>query len=184
MRGAEHRSNDHQIFLEATLPHLDVVQRVARHLSGDAHAAEDLVQETYLRAYAGFAGHAGVNTRAWLVAICVNLARSGWRRRARRPIEDTSADLEAAAGAHDRGEDATAAAVERHAQRELVAVALAELPIEQRTAVVLMHLAGYSASEVADLIGCPRGTVLARAHRGKRRLAQLLQERGVDRGLL
>ncbi len=74
-------------FLDAALPHLDVVYRVARYASKDHHRAEDLVQETYLRAYAAFASHRGPSTKAWLVTICLNLARSEGRRRARRPVE-------------------------------------------------------------------------------------------------
>ena len=74
-------------FLEAAMPHLDVVYRVARHTSRDHHHAEDLVQETYLRAFAAFAGHRGPSTKAWLVTICLNLARSEGRRRARRVVE-------------------------------------------------------------------------------------------------
>ena len=58
------------------MPHLDVVYRVARHTSRDHHHAEDLVQETYVRAFAAFAGHRGPSTKAWLVTICLNLARS------------------------------------------------------------------------------------------------------------
>ena len=74
-------------FLEAAMPHLDVVYRVARHTSRDHHQAEDLVQETYLRAFAAFASHRGPSTKAWLVTICLNLARSQGRRRARRVVE-------------------------------------------------------------------------------------------------
>ena len=74
-------------FLEAAMPHLDVVYRVARHTSRDHHQAEDLVQETYLRAFAAFATHRGPSTKAWLVTICLNLARSQGRRRARRVVE-------------------------------------------------------------------------------------------------
>ena len=74
---------DHRTFLEATLPHLDVVYQVARHAAGNGQDPEDLVQETYLRAYAAFGSWRGVNTRAWLAAICLNAARSAARRRPR-----------------------------------------------------------------------------------------------------
>jgi RNA polymerase sigma-70 factor (ECF subfamily) len=74
-------------FLEAALPHLDAVYRVARHAARDQHHAEDLVQETYLRAFAAFDSHRGPSTRAWLVTICLNVARGDGRRRARRVVE-------------------------------------------------------------------------------------------------
>ena len=80
--------DDHErAFLEAAMPHLDVVYRVARHTSRDHHQAEDLVQETFLRAFAAFDSHRGPSTKAWLVTICLNLARSEGRRRARRVVE-------------------------------------------------------------------------------------------------
>src|SRR6266404_4798215 len=79
--------DDHRAFLEATLPYVDVVYQVARHAAGEGQDPEDLVQETYLRAYAGFGSYRGENTRAWLAAICLNAARSEARRRRRRPWE-------------------------------------------------------------------------------------------------
>src|SRR5215510_2248637 len=78
---------DHRAFLDATLPYLDVVWQVARQAAGEGQDPEDLVQETYLRAYAGFGSFRGQNTRAWLAAICLNVARSRARRRRRRPWE-------------------------------------------------------------------------------------------------
>src|SRR6516164_4610481 len=78
---------DHRVFLGTTIPYLDVVWQVARHAAGEGQDPEDLVQETYLRAYAGFDSYRGGNTRAWLAAICLNAARSQARRRRRRPWE-------------------------------------------------------------------------------------------------
>ena len=75
---------DHREFLDATIPYLDVVWQVARHAAGDGQDPEDLVQETYLRAYAAFGSYRGGNARAWLAAICLNAARSQARRRRRR----------------------------------------------------------------------------------------------------
>ena len=75
------------MFPEVTLPHLDVVYQVARQWARDGQDPEDLVQETYLRAYAAFGSYRGENPRAWLAAICLNAARSQARRRRRRPWE-------------------------------------------------------------------------------------------------
>jgi RNA polymerase sigma-70 factor (ECF subfamily) len=77
-----------------------------------------------------------------------------------------------------------ARAVEGNIDRETISRALSQLPEEQRVAIVLMDLAGNTASEVAAMLGAPRGTVLARAHRGRRRLAQLLKSEGADIELL
>ena len=166
-----------QAFLEATLPHLDVLYRVARHAGNDHHRAEDLVQETYLRAYANFAGHRGPSTRAWLVTICLNLARSEGRRRSRRVVEAPLPE----ADAYPAGGPGVVDQVLAGLDAERIARALARLPEEQRIAIVLMDLAGLTAAEVAVQLGCPRNTVLSRVHRGRRRLVTLLSREDVGR---
>lgn len=166
-------------FLEAALPHLDAVYRVARYTSRDHHQAEDLVQETYLRAYAAFAGHDGPSTRSWLVTICLNLARSEGRRRSRRVTEVPLPEGDV----HEQSGPGVVDQVMAGLERERVARALAQLPEEQRVAVVLMDLAGQTASEVAAQLGCPRNTVLSRVHRGHRRLAVILAREDVDHEL-
>jgi RNA polymerase sigma-70 factor, ECF subfamily len=166
-------------FLDATLPHLDVLYRVARHAGRDHHQAEDLVQETYLRAYAAFASHRGPSTRAWLVAICLNLARSDGRRRSRRVAESPLAE-EDVLPAEDR-DVADEALAGLDAER--VGRGLSRLPEEQRLAIVLMDLAGLTAAEVAAQLRCSRNTVLSRVHRGRRRLATILSREDAGRDL-
>jgi RNA polymerase sigma-70 factor, ECF subfamily len=177
---------DHRAFLEATLPHLDAVWQVARQAAGDGLEPEDLVQETYLRAYAGFGSYRGGNARAWLAAICVNAARSQARRRRRRPWEVAApALLDVLPRSHpDGGEGAADVADVVIAGLDAAEVSrcLALLPEPQRACLVLVDVAGYTAREAAEALGCPRGTVLARVHRGRRRLAQLLAEAGVSHG--
>ena len=177
---------DHRMFLEATLPHLDVVYQVARHAAGNGQDPEDLVQETYLRAYAAFGSWRGVNTRAWLAAIGLNAARSAARRRRRRPWEvPIRVPLDALPVARAGGGqyvDDVADVVIAGLDAQAVSRCLELLPGPQRACIVLMDVAGYTARETAEVLGCPRGTVLARVHRGRRRLAQLLAEAGVTRG--
>ncbi|HEX7161594.1 MAG TPA: RNA polymerase sigma factor [Trebonia sp.] len=176
---------DHRAFLEATLPYLDVVYQVARHAAADGQDPEDLVQETYLRAYAAFGSWRGQNARAWLAAICLNAARSQARRRRRRPWEVPSrVPLEELAvdGAGGRHAGDVADVVVAGLDAQAVARCLALLPEPQRVCIVLMDVAGYTAREAAEALGCPRGTVLARVHRGRRRLARLLTEAGVSHG--
>src|SRR5499425_1921559 len=129
--------SDHRAFLDATLPYLDAVYQVARQAAGDGQEPEDLVQETYLRAYAAFGSYRGESMRAWLATICLNVAQA-------------------------------------------VSRCLALLPEPQRDCLVLMDVAGYTARETGEALGCPRGTVLARVHRGRRKLARLLAEAGVS----
>lgn len=165
----------HGEFLEATLPHLDAVFRVARRMARDRDDAEDLVQETYVRAFAAFPSFRGGSARAWLVTICLNVARSEGRRARRRPHEVPETAAAASAASPDDVYETVVASVERAA----VARALARLPEEQRICVVLVDLGGLTAKEAADVLGCPRGTVLARVHRGRRRLAGLLEREGI-----
>ena len=177
---------DHRAFLEATLPHMDAVYQVARQAAGDGQDPEDLVQETYLRAYAGFGSYRGGNARAWLAAICLNAARSQARRRRRRPREVTGSGLldVLPLSRADGGEGSADVAdvVIAGLDAEEVSRCLGRLPEPQRVCIVLMDVAGYTAKEAAETLGCPRGTVLARVHRGRRRLAQLLAGEGVAHG--
>jgi len=172
--------------LDATLPYLDVVHQVARHAAAGGQDPEDLVQETYLRAYAAFGSYRGGSTRAWLAAICLNTARSQARRRRRRPREVPAAALldtlpAARAGGGECAPD-VADVVIAGLDAQAVSRCLALLPQPQRLCIVLMDVAGYTAAEAAEALGCPRGTVLARVHRGRRRLAGLLAEAGVTHG--
>lgn len=166
---------DHQGFLDVTMPHLDTVHSVALGLVRDPGRAEDLVQDTYLRAFAAFGGFQGGNARAWLVSICLNAGRSELRRARRRPTEEPGS---AGPGDPDlvvAGADPAGDAIQRLA----VLAALGELADAQRRSLVLCDMAGFTAQEAADLLGCPRGTILARVHRGRRRLAQLLEREGI-----
>ena len=177
---------DHRVFLDATLPHLDVVWQVARQAAREGQDPEDLVQETYLRAYAGFGSFRGGSTRAWLAAICLNVARSQARRRRCRPQElSDRALLDALPVPRADGEGAAADVADvviAALDADAVAGCLAQLPEPQRVCLVLVDVAGYTAREAAEILGCPRGTVLARVHRGRRRLARLLAEAGVSHG--
>jgi RNA polymerase sigma-70 factor (ECF subfamily) len=175
---------DHREFLDATLPYLDAVWQVARQAARDGLEPEDLVQETYLRAFAAFGTFRGGNARAWLAAICLNAARSEVRRRRRRPWEVSSlvlADVAPVGGVRDREPD-VADLVIAGLDAQLVSRCMARLPEPQRVCIVLVDVAGLTAREAAETLGCPRGTVLARLHRGRRRLAGMLTEAGVSHG--
>jgi len=172
---------DHRAFLDATLPHVDAVYHVARHAARAGQEPEDLVQETYLRAFAAFGSYRGENTRAWLAAICLNVARSEARRRRRRPWQvpaQVLLDALPAAGAEEARDVADVVIADLDARA--VARCLGLLPEPQRVCIVLMDVAGYTAREAGEALGCPRGTVLARVHRGRRKLARLLAEAGVS----
>lgn len=162
------------MFLDATLPHLDAVYRLARRLAADPAQADDLVQETYLRAFAKFDQHRGEQTRAWLAAICVNAARAEARRARRRPRELLGFEPDTPPATRAPDPDDVAERAIAALEREEIENALAQLPEEQRLCIVLMDVSGYTAAEVARIRGCARGTVLSRVYRGRQRLAALL----------
>lgn len=155
-------------FLAATLPSTDLVYNLARRLMRDPEQVEDLVQETFARAFeAWIDGRKPRKVEPWLATICLNAGRSLWRKASTQreipsdtmPVEPDDADVEADA---------------LHAlRRESIDEALWHLPEEQRVAITLMDLDGFTATEVAKMTGSPRGTVLTRVHRGRKRLAKL-----------
>ena len=160
-------------FLRATLPALDLVHNLARRFARDWADAEDLVQETYLRAWAAWSsGRRPRRVEPWLATICLNAGRDRARRAA------TRLETPMAMAATDDVPDTVDVAEEAigRVRRGLIERALWALPAEQRVAIALMDLAGLTAAEVAKVTGSPRGTVLARVHRGRKALARLVAE--------
>lgn len=159
-------------FLEVFTAHLDRIYNLARGLTPTAADAEDLVQETCLQALRGWRRQPPRDPAAWFATVCLNAARSGYRKTSVRPVEISADDwLAALPDAADTARSALAGV-----DAERVRAALRQLPDPQREALTLMDLSGYTASEVAALQGCPRGTVLARVHRGRKVLAALLRD--------
>jgi RNA polymerase sigma-70 factor (ECF subfamily) len=159
-------------FLEATLGAMDLVHNLARRITRDPDAAEDLVQETYLAAFQAWRKHRRPErVEPWIATICLNLARSNFRRLRRRPEETLQADP----GESVRSEADTAWEALAAIDRGVVRSALWALPEEQRVAVTLMDIGGLTAKEVARVMGTPRGTVLSRVHRGRKALAALVR---------
>jgi RNA polymerase sigma-70 factor (ECF subfamily) len=158
-------------FLQAALPSLDLVYNLARRLVRDPGQLEDLVQETYLKAFRAWVeGRRPRKIEPWIATICLNTGRS-WLRRASATREIVTEEPGLERAPEDVERDALKV-VEREALRD----ALWRLPEEQRIAVALMDLVGFSAAETARILGSPRGTVLSRVHRGHKRLAALLSE--------
>ena len=178
MMGRTPLADDNTAFLEATLPAMDLVYNLARRCMLPGSDVEDLVQETYLHALVGWRAHRRPDrVGAWLATICLNLARSDFRRRQRRPTEVLAADP---GGDGASTVDPAGQALGR-LQREAIAKAIWELPEEQRIAVALCDLCGFSAAEAARITRCPRGTVLSRVHRGRKALAATLASEVTDR---
>jgi RNA polymerase sigma-70 factor, ECF subfamily len=158
-------------FLRATLPALDLVHSLARRFVPQRADAEDLVQETYLRAWQAWtSGRLPRRVEPWLATICLNAGRDWVRRSRSRREESVPEGWEAADGV-----DVELEAIDR-VRRAQLERALWALPTEQRIAISLMDVGGFTAAEVAGMTGSPRGTVLARVHRGRKALARLVQQ--------
>ena len=159
---------DDAAFLEATLPAMDRLWSLARRCTATREDAEDLVQETYMRALEAWRGHRRPEQVApWLATICLNVVRSDYRRRRRRIQEVLMVDP----GRDSSAATDTAAEALGQLDRELVHRALRALPEDQRIAVTLVDIYGLTATEASKATGAPRGTVLSRVHRGRKRLA-------------
>jgi len=160
-------------FLAAFFEHLDRLHNLARGLTSSRQDAEDLVSETCLLALRGWRRQVPADPGAWFATICLNAARSSYRRRAARPVEIQAEDwlLAQPDTAADTARDALAA-VEARRVREAIAL----LPAVQLEAITLMDLAGYTAAQTARIVGAPRGTILARVHRGRKVLARTLAD--------
>lgn len=162
-------------FLSATLPALDLVYNLARRLVREPAEVEDLVQETYLRAFAAWSRRRRPRkVEPWIATICLNTGRNWIRSEvARRELAER--ELPAPPAEDEVEEEAV-----RELRRSALHRALWALPSEQRIAITLMDLDGFTASEVARITGAPRGTVLTRVHRGRKRLASILEKEHID----
>ena len=159
-------------FLRATMGCMDLVYNLSRRLARSEEDVQDLVQETYLAAFRAWGERRRPRkVESWMATICLNLGRSAWRRRSRRPTELALKDIETMPALSDPEADALAAI-----DRETLHEAMWRLPEEQRIALTLVDLAGFSTAETAQVMGTPRGTVLSRLHRGRRALALLLDQ--------
>jgi RNA polymerase sigma-70 factor, ECF subfamily len=167
------RGVDQERFLQATLRHADVLHALARRLAPRPADAADIVQETYLRAYAAWARQQPDDTGAWLATICLNVGRDQRRRHARQQAVVADCPLPELASSADTERQA----LEREST-DRVAALLDTLPDAQRIAITLMDVCGFTAAQVATITGAPRGTVLARVHRGRKRLALSLSDSG------
>lgn len=163
---------DVEPFERLVLPHLDDAYTLARYLLRNEHDAQDVVQDAVLRALRYFDGFRDGDARAWLLAIVRNCCHT-WhsRRRADRMTVDY-ADAEGSPELHS-SDDADALAIQS-SEREVIELALAELPLEFREVVVLRELQDLSYKEISAVTGVPIGTVMSRLARARKRLASSL----------
>jgi RNA polymerase sigma-70 factor (ECF subfamily) len=183
---------DQAAFAEQAMELMPALYSAAMRMTRNASDAEDLVQETYLKAYRAFGSfEQGSNLKAWLYKILTNTFINAYRSKRRRPevldIEDVE-DLYLYRrlgnfGPPGSGESAEDAALS-HFTDEDVKRALESLPDAFRIAVYLADVEQFSYKEIADITEVPVGTVMSRIHRGRRALQKALLDFGLERGLV
>ena len=176
-------------FEKDALPLLPSLFAAAMRLTRDRTDAEDLVQETFLRAYRGFSGFTeGTNLKAWMYRILTNTFINTYRKKKREPetvLEEEIPDWYL----YDRlGEEGASASAETEVLEAIpdedVKEALEALPETFRMAVWLADVEGFAYKDIAEIQGIPIGTVMSRLHRGRRALEKALWEKVRKRGLI
>lgn len=183
---------DQADFADLAMEYMGSLYSAALRMTRNAADAEDLVQETYLKAYRAFGSfQEGTNLKAWLYKILTNTFINAYRARKRRP-EQSDLDEVEDLYLYRRLGGLEAAAAGRSAEEEVmdlfadedVKQALESLPDQFRIAVLLADVEGFSYKEIAEILDVPIGTVMSRLHRGRKALQKALYQFGMDRGLV
>jgi RNA polymerase sigma-70 factor (ECF subfamily) len=180
--GRKADSAEAALFNEMATQHLDALYRTALRLTGRPQDAEDLVQETYLRAWRSLHTYRpGTNPKAWLFRILHNAHIDRFRASSRAvPTVDELEGQDPAFVVHETPETL----IMNGLMDAEVRKALMEIPEVFRACLILADLEGFSYQEIADILGIPRGTVMSRLFRGRRAMRRLLTAYGREHGYL
>jgi RNA polymerase sigma-70 factor (ECF subfamily) len=183
---------DRATFSDQAMEYMGSLYTAALRMTRNPADAEDLVQETYLKAYRAFGRFEdGTNLKAWLYKILTNTFINSYRSKKRRP-EQTELDEVEDLYLYRRLGGLEAVTASRSAEEEVldhftdtdVKAAVEALPEQFRMAVLLADVEGFSYKEIAEILDIPIGTVMSRLHRGRKALQKVLHDVGVQRGLV
>jgi RNA polymerase sigma-70 factor (ECF subfamily) len=180
---------DKATFTNDAEPFMGALFGTAIRLSNNRADAEDLVQETYLKAYRAYDSfQQGTNLRAWLFRILTNTHINRFRTKSRRPQEAELDDVENLYLYKRVGDEGISPSAEDDLMQRLtdptVTDAVAGLPEHYRLPVLLADVEGFAYKEIAEILEIPIGTVMSRLHRGRNALQKVLYELAVERGIV
>ena len=177
-------------FEREAMPLLDQMYSAALRTTRNPTDAEDLVQETYAKAYAAFHQYRpGTNLKAWMYRILTNTYINSYRKKQREPLQSDAAEvqdyqLHRAESHSSAGLRSAEDVALEHLPDSDVKRALLEIPEDFRLAVYFADVEGYAYKEIAQIMDTPIGTVMSRLHRGRRQLRALLSEYAAERGFV
>ncbi len=186
---ADELAERRRLFQEQALPFMDQLYGAAMRMTKNPADAADLVQETFVKAFAAFSQfEQGTNLKAWLYRILTNTFINVYRKKQRDPYQGTIDELEdwqlggAESATSTTTRSAEAEAIDRM-PASAVKDALQSIPEDFRLAVYFADVEGFAYQEIADIMKTPVGTVMSRLHRGRRMLRELLADYASERGM-